>query len=82
MTKRLREMLKDGANQEDVVAFLIDKNLPVDEIEANNIAKDVLRAPPEQGYLTTSNALQWRLQYARAINVAGTVVGILDLGAK
>lgn len=82
MTKRLREMLKDGANQEDLVAYLTDRNLPVDEIEANNIAKDLLRGPaPEQGYLTISNALQWRLQYGRAIQVAGRVPGVLDLGA-
>lgn len=82
MTKRLREMLTDGANQEDLVAYLTDRNLPVDEIEANNIASELLRGPlPEQGYLTISNALQWRLQYGRALQVAGKVPGVLDLGA-
>jgi hypothetical protein len=81
MTKRLREMLlKDGANQEDIVAYLTDRNLPVDEVEANNIAKDLLGVPPAQGFLTISNALQWRLQYGRAIQAAGAVGGVLNLG--
>ena len=58
------------------MAFLQDRNLPVDEIEANNIAEQVLREKPQQGYLTISNALQWRLQYARVIQHAGAVDGI------
>jgi hypothetical protein len=32
-----------------------------------------------QGYLTVSNALQWRLQYGRVIAEAGKVDGILRL---
>lgn len=79
MTVRLREMVNDGANREDIVAFLMDKNLPVDDIEAAQIADEVLRAPPNQGYLTISNALQWRLQYGRAIDVAGSVAGVTRL---
>lgn len=31
---------------------------------------------PEQGYLTISNALQWRLQYSRIIEKAGEESGI------
>ena len=34
---------------------------------------------PTIGYLTVSNALQWRLQYGRAIGVAGTTEGVEDL---
>jgi hypothetical protein len=56
-----------------------DKNLPVDEIEANNMAEELLKKPCEQGYLTISNALQWRLQYSRVIEQAGKVAGILKL---
>lgn len=82
MTTRLKEMMSDGANAEDIVAYLMDRNMPVDEIEANNIAEELLRSPPSdlpQGYLTISNALQWRLQYGRAIQFAGKVPGILNL---
>jgi hypothetical protein len=40
------------------------------------LAEEVLRKRPEIGYLTISNALQWRLQYGRAIEKAGIVSGI------
>lgn len=79
MTKRLREMVEDNANEEDIVAYLNDRNLPVDEIEARQIAQDVLKSPPHQGYLTISNALQWRLQYGHAITKAGQVDGVARL---
>lgn len=57
-TFRLREMIKDGANQEDIVAYLNDRRIPADEITLNQIAQQILNNPPLQGYLTISNALQ------------------------
>lgn len=58
-----------------------DRYLPVDDIEAYTIANDLLNSPPLiQGYLTISNALQWRLQYSRVITQAGTVSGIIRVG--
>jgi hypothetical protein len=33
--------------------------------------------PPAQGYLTISNALQWRLQYGRI--VTGGIPGVLEI---
>ncbi len=57
-TFRLMEMLKDGANEEDIIAYLIDKNIPADEITLNQIAKQILKKTPKLGYLTISNALQ------------------------
>jgi hypothetical protein len=79
ITRLLREMLEHGANEEELVALMLDRHLPLDEIEATNIAKELLENPPEQGYLTISNALQWRLQYARAIKEAGSVAGLVRL---
>jgi hypothetical protein len=76
-TRGLREILERDGNVEDLIAFMQDRNLPVDDIEAQNIAELLLRQKPEQGYLTISNALQWRLQYGRAIQQAGAVDGIL-----
>lgn len=76
MTRGLRQIVENDGNEDDIVAFLQDKNLPVDDIEARNIAEAVLREPPLQGYLTISNALQWRLQYGRVIAQAGAVEGI------
>ena len=79
MTRGLRELLERDANADDLVAFMQDKMLPVDEIEARAIAEDLLKTPPELGYLTISNALQWRLQYARVIAQAGQVEGIVRI---
>ena len=58
----------------------MERLLPVEEIEANRLAEEVLANPPDIGYLTISNALQWRLQYRRALTEAGTVDGILRVG--
>jgi hypothetical protein len=79
LTKVIREILVNGANKEEIVALLFDRNLPLDDITANSIADELLIKKPEQGYLTISNALQWRLQYGRAIQVAGTVDGVVKL---
>ncbi|GHT37923.1 hypothetical protein FACS1894181_03150 [Bacteroidia bacterium] len=76
MTYRLREMVKDKANEYDIMAYLQDRNIPVDEITMAGIAKHILKAPPEQGYLTISNALQWRLQYQRIVTLSEDVPGI------
>lgn len=71
-TFRLREMVKDKANEVDIMAYLQDKNIPADEITLSKLAGQILQSPPEQGYLTISNALQWRLQYQRIVALADT----------
>ena len=71
-------MVDDGANKEDIVGFLIDKNVPGDEIVYNDLADEILRNKPNQGYLTISNALQWRLQYSRVITLGNSVDGVLN----
>ena len=71
-------MVHDGANKEDVIGFLQDKNVPGDEIVYNNLADEILDHMPEQGYLTISNALQWRLQYARVIALNNSVDGVVN----
>ncbi len=77
MTTRLKEIMANQGNADDIVAFMLDRNLPVDEIEAYAIANELLSGVPLlEGYLTISNALQWRLQYARVIAEAGKVRGI------
>ena len=78
-TSGLIHLLENKANRDDVLAFFQERMLPVDEIEAENLADEVLRKPPQLGYLTISNALQWRLQYGRVIEQAGSVGGILRL---
>lgn len=75
-TYRLREMIQDGANETDIIAYLQDKNIPADEITLAKVAAQILQTPPEQGYLTISNALQWRLQYQRIVDLEDDIQGI------
>lgn len=75
-TKGLLGILGRKGNKDDVIAFIMDRNLPVDEIGAEQLAERILKIAPDQGYLTISNALQWRLQYTRVIQEAGEVSGI------
>ncbi len=77
MTRGIRNILANEGNKDDLIAFMLDRNLPVDEIEASNIADAILENPPLQGFLTISNALQWRLQYGRVIERAGQEDGII-----
>jgi hypothetical protein len=75
-TKGIADILNREGNKDDIIAFIMERNLPVDEIGANQLAERILESPPNQGYLTISNALQWRLQYSRVIQQAGSVSGI------
>lgn len=75
-TRGLLDILEREGNKDDVIAFIFERNLPVDEIGAGELADRILGAPPDQGYLTISNALQWRLQYGRIIQYAGAISGI------
>lgn len=76
-TKGIKDILERDGNTDDLIAFIIERNLPVDEIGANQLAVTILETPPNQGYLTISNALQWRLQYSRVIQQAGSILGIV-----
>ena len=78
-TSGILSILKNDGNLEDILAFFSDRMLPLDDIQAQELAEEVLANPPKIGYLTISNALQWRLQYSRVIQQAGTVVGIEKL---
>ncbi len=72
-------MLNDGANKEDVIAYLNDRAIPGDELTLNNLAEMIINEKPQQGYLTISNALQWRLQYSRAISLNNEIKGVVNI---
>ena len=76
-TRGIRDILDRDGNVDDLVAFMNDRNLPIDSSEAVVFAEELLAEPPRLGYLTISNALQWRLQYRRVIDVAGSVGGVV-----
>jgi hypothetical protein len=77
MTRGIRNILENEGNKDDLIALMLDRNLPVDDIEASNLADEILNNPPIQGFLTISNALQWRLQYSRVIDRADLEDGII-----
>lgn len=76
ITTGILNIIKNNGNRDDIVAFMQDRLLPVEEIQALQIADEIIENPPNIGYLTISNALQWRLQYRRVIEEAGKVDGI------
>ncbi|NET76189.1 restriction endonuclease [Okeania hirsuta] len=80
-TRGLIEIISRNGNQDDVIGFLEDRNLPLDEIGREILAERIIKQPPQQGYITISNALQWRLQYRRIIEqaVIGNVVGVENI---
>ena len=69
-------MKKVGANVEDIISFLTGIKIPADEITLKQIAELILSSEITIGYLTISDALQWRLQYKRIVNLSDDIPGI------
>lgn len=78
-TTGLRKIIDNHGNEDDIFAFLVDHNIPADDVSLMNMAKDIIKNPPAIGYLTISNALQWRLQYGRIVNIEDKVDGITPI---
>jgi hypothetical protein len=75
-TNGLLKILDNHGNVDDILAFMAERMLPLDEIQAEQLAEEIMAIPPPLGFLTISNALQWRLQYRRVIEQAGNVRGV------
>lgn len=75
-TTGILKILDNSGNADDLVSFMSERFLPLDDIQARQLAEEILKNRPEVGYLTISNALQWRLQYRRVIEHAGKVDGV------
>jgi len=56
-TRGLLDILERDGNRDDIIAFLEERNLPLDEIGREDMADHILRERPLLGYLTISNAL-------------------------
>ena len=82
LTRQIRNLLSIGAIKDDIIALLEDRSVPGDELVYNDLAKEIIENPPIQGYLTISNALQWRLQYGRVINLDNKIDGVINLDNK
>lgn len=78
-TTGLRKIIENQGTQDDIFAFLVEHNIPGDEVTLYQLAEDILKNPPQIGYLTISNALQWRLQYTRVVTMSDNVQGIKQI---
>jgi len=78
-TTALLQMIENKANTDDIFAYLNDRNIPADEVTLMQIAESILKNPPKVGYLTISNALQWRLQYGRIVTLKSKISGIIKI---
>ncbi len=76
ITKLLNETIRIGGNDDDLYGVLSDRNLPGDDITYKNIINRIRKQGVEQGYVTITNALQWRASYKRILKVSGTVTGV------
>jgi hypothetical protein len=81
-TSMILQMIENKANVDDIFAYLTDRNLPADDITLNKLAEEIINSPPKIGYLTISNALQWRLQYKRIVMLEDNVEGIVRVVNK
>lgn len=78
-TTGLQAIIKNNGNVDDIFAFLVERSIPGDDVTLYNMAKEILKNPPQTGYLTISNALQWRLQYKRIVTLQESVAGITPI---
>lgn len=76
MTKRLRDAISNGADSDDLAGIIDEFNLIWDDGEPDQLIEELLKAPPEQGYLGMTSVPQWRLRYKRVFREAGVVDGI------
>ena len=78
-TTGLLKLIENNANADDVFAFLSEHHIPADDVALFSLAEAILKNPPVIGYLTISNALQWRLQYGRVVALQESVTGICPI---
>lgn len=80
LTRDLRKMIQRGTSEREIINLLMEKNIPGEESTLENLARNILKNPPEQGYLTISNAMQWRLKYSKAITLENEINGAYKYG--
>jgi len=87
MTAGIRKIVADGkadgdsieVTKQELMAHMEARALTSEEHELRALADAIIEKLPAQGYLTISPAMQWRLQYKRVMEKAGTVNGVLSV---
>jgi hypothetical protein len=70
LTTDINNILDDDApHKKEALEYLFkERNLPIDSMEAELLAEEVMKRKPRIGQLSISNALQWRINYQRVVN--------------
>ena len=63
LTKNLIKMVENKWDKEKILYYLKECNLPCDDNTLSILTDEIMENPPKQGFLTISNAFQWRLKY-------------------
>lgn len=66
-TKAIRDIIDNGGDEQDILGYLIERMGTIDETILAQYAEKLLKNPPLQGYLTVTNAPQWRLGYKKVV---------------
>ena len=73
LTKNLIQMVENNWKKEDITKYLIECKIPGNLDTLEQLSEEIINNPPEQGYLTISNALQWRLKYSHIKDTTETI---------
>jgi len=63
LTKNLIKMVENNWKKDKIRYYLSESNLPCDDKTLDELTNEIIENPPKQGYLTISNAFQWRIKY-------------------
>lgn len=63
----VRELLERGSTVTEIDAYLLGRDIPLESGARMLLAHEIVANPPALGRITLSNALQWRVNYTRAI---------------
>jgi 16S rRNA A1518/A1519 N6-dimethyltransferase RsmA/KsgA/DIM1 with predicted DNA glycosylase/AP lyase activity len=69
-------MIELGAKESDIVEILDEQEGLGDKEILIKLARKILSTPPKQGYLTISNAFQWRIKYNQIFKLKNSFGGI------
>ncbi len=72
-TTGLLKILDNDANSDDILAYFSERNLPLDQIQAEALAEEVLSIRPLEGYLTSSPVLQRSSPFAGITKLAEAI---------
>ena len=79
ITFQLIQMIENDAQKDDIIGFLMDHNMPADELKLNHIAEQILINPPKQGYFGICYPMKWELKFGKFLDLKEQTGGITDI---